>query len=70
MSIHQVTFSDSLKMARVIPIFKGENEQLVQNYRPISLLPFHSKKLDKNVDTHVIELLKNYVLDQFVFRIH
>ena len=58
MLIHQVTFSDSLKMARVIAIFKGENEQLVQNYRPISLLPFLSKHLDKNVDTHVIELLK------------
>ena len=34
MSIYQGTFPESLKIARVIPIFKGENEQLVHNYRP------------------------------------
>ena len=31
---------DKLKVARVIPIFKGEDEQFVQNYLPISVLPF------------------------------
>ena len=45
MSIYQGTFPESLKTARVIPIFKGENEQLVHNYRPISVLPFYSKNL-------------------------
>ena len=40
MSIYQGTFPESLKIARVIPIFKGENEQLVHNHRPISVLPF------------------------------
>ena len=34
---------DELKIARIIPIFKGEAEQLVQNYRPISVLPFFPK---------------------------
>ena len=38
---------DELKIARVIPIFKGENEQLVRNYRPISVLPFFPKYLEK-----------------------
>ena len=40
MSIAQGIFPEPLKIARIIPIFKGENEQLVQNYRPISVLPF------------------------------
>ena len=39
---------DELKIARIIPIFKGEDEQLVQNYRPISVLPFFPKYLKKN----------------------
>ena len=34
---------DELKVARVILIFKGEDKQLVQNYRPISVLPFFPK---------------------------
>ena len=38
---------DELKIARVIPIFKGEDEQLVQNYRPISELPFFPKYLKR-----------------------
>ena len=39
---------DEMKVARVIPIFKGEDEQLVQNYRPI---------FGKIVATYVIDFL-------------
>ena len=35
-------FPEELKLARVIPINKGENDQLIQNYRPISVLPFNN----------------------------
>ena len=49
MSISQGTFPNQLKLARVIPLFKGEDEQLVQNYRPISVLPFFSKIIEKVV---------------------
>ena len=38
---------DELKVARVIPIFKGEDKQLVQNDLPISVLPFFQKKIEK-----------------------
>ena len=34
-TISQGHFPEELKLARVIPIYKGENDQLIQNYRPI-----------------------------------
>ena len=42
-------FPDGWKTANVLPIFKKENKQLVENYRPISLLPIMAKlcSLDK-----------------------
>ena len=43
LSIRQGTFPNKLKLAKVIPIFKSTNEQLINNYRPISVLPFISK---------------------------
>ena len=33
------TFPDELKIARVIPLFKSGNGNLMSNYRPISILP-------------------------------
>ena len=36
-------FLNKLKMARVVPIFKKNNKTLIQNYRPISILPAISK---------------------------
>ena len=43
-SIAQGTVPDELKIATVIPIHKNKDEQRIQNYRPISVLPFISKK--------------------------
>ena len=45
LSISLEIVPDELKIARVIPILKGEDEQLVQNYQPISVLPFFPKYL-------------------------
>ena len=46
-SISQGIFPEELILAKVLPIFKCEDEQLVQNYRPMSFLPFFSLKLLK-----------------------
>ena len=46
-SISQGIFHEQLKLAKVLPIFKCEDEQLVQNYRPISILPFFLKFLKR-----------------------
>ena len=40
-------FSDKLKIANVMPIFKKDDPTLLKNYRPISLLPTISKVLQK-----------------------
>ena len=35
LSIRQETFPNELKVAKVIPIFKSGNQQLINNHRPI-----------------------------------
>ena len=40
-------FPDRLKLAKIIPVFKKGDSKLINNYRPISLLPVISKVLEK-----------------------
>ena len=40
-------FSDSLKVAQVIPIFKQGSRSLCHNYRPISVLSALSKIFER-----------------------
>ena len=46
-SIQQGIFPDSLKIAKVTPIFKSGDKDNVSNYRPISILPVFSKVLER-----------------------
>ena len=55
MSITKGNFPNELKIARVIPLYKGEDTQLIENYRPISVLPYFSKIFVKVMFTYVIE---------------
>ena len=48
-------FPDSLKIAKITPIFKKENPHLTDNYRPISLLPSISKVFEKIVYNQIYE---------------
>ena len=53
--------------------YKGEDTQLIENYRPISVLPYFSKIFEKVMFTYVIEFLdENNILYeyQFGFRKH
>ena len=71
MSITQGNFPNELKIARVIPLYKGEDTQLIDNYRPISVLPYFSKIFEKVMFTYVIEFLDENNIPyeyQFVFR--
>ena len=58
-------------MAKVLPIYKSEDEQLVQNYRPISILPFFLKFFEKMMSNYLIEFIEENKLfyeNQFRFR--
>ena len=46
-SLRNGIFPSKLKLAKVIPIFKKEDEQDLNNYRPISLLPTISKVFER-----------------------
>ena len=50
-------FPNSLKIAKIIPIYKKDDPTQITNYRPISLLPSVSK---------ILERIFNNRLDNFV----
>ena len=51
-------FPNSLQIPKVTPIFKRENNKLITNYRPISVLPVISKIFE----TVISEQLSDYFL--------
>ena len=64
-------FPDLCKLAKVIPIFKKDNQLLCKNYRPISLLPIFSKIFEKVIYTRMYAYLNDNDLiynRQFGFR--
>ena len=48
-------FPNSLKIAKVTPIFKKENNKLITNYRPISVLPVISKVFETVIHEQLSE---------------
>ena len=60
-----------MKIAKIIPIYKSKDKQLLNNYRPISLLPVFSKILEKIVHKRVYTFLNvnsKFNDNQFGFR--
>ena len=54
-SLAQGIFPDTLKIAKVIPIYKKDDEQDLNNYRPISLLPTISKIFERIAHTQLFQ---------------
>ena len=48
------TFPDKLKLAKVIPLHKKNENYLFDNYRPISLLPSFSKVIERIMHTQIL----------------
>ncbi len=51
--LHTGVFPDVLKIARVTPIYKKDDETNFSNYQPISLLPAISKLFEKVIFSQI-----------------
>lgn len=61
-SIKNKYFPEQLKIARVIPIFKGGCETDPNNYRPISILPLMSKIFERIMFNQLYRFIEKYKL--------
>ena len=64
-------FPDELKTGRISPIYKKEDEQLLENYRPVSTLPVFGKILEKLIYSRLYSFLISKGIineNQFGFR--
>lgn len=64
-------FPDALKVAKVIPIYKKEDNKLLENYRPISVLPTISKIFERVLHNQIQDYMNiNKILydGQYGFR--
>ena len=50
-------FPDIIKLGKITPIFKKEDEQLLKNYRPVSTLPIFGKIFEKIISQDFIAFL-------------
>ena len=57
LSLSTDVFPESLKIAKVIPVFKADDPTLFSNYRPISILPAFSKLFEKDMFNRLTEFL-------------
>ena len=60
---------ETMKIAKVIPLYKAKDQQLLSNYRPISLLPVLSKVLEKVVHNKLSRYLQ-FLQSLYGFRKH
>ncbi len=59
LSLQNGLVPDILKIAKILPLHKGKENNLLTNYRPVSLLPTVSRILEKVVHTRVYAFLNN-----------
>ena len=59
-SISEGVFPQSLKLARITPLFKGGNASDVKNYRPISILPLFSKLFERAMYDRLYAYLEHH----------
>ena len=71
LSLEKGVFPDDLKIAKVTPIYKANDNSDISNYRPISVLPRFSKILERLMYNRLYKYLKeNNILyeKQFEFQ--
>ena len=65
------TFPSVLKIGKISPIYKKDNEELLQNYRPVSTLPIFGKIFEKIIYSRLYGFLASQGIlhdSQFGFR--
>jgi len=70
-SLNTGVFPDKLKLAKVIPLFKKQENFLLDNYRPVSVLPCISKIIERIMHEQITEYFHDYNLfypSQYGFR--
>ena len=58
--INKGVFPSALKIAKVLPIYKGSDRDIASNYRPISILPHFSKILEKILKHNLTDFINKY----------
>ena len=53
------TFPDIWKKSNIVPVHKKGDKQIVNNYRPVSLLPVPGKILERLVFNSIFDFLDN-----------
>ena len=61
-SLSSGIFPTSLKLARIVPVFKSNDRENVSNYRPIATLSFFSKIYEKIMTNRLISFFNKYSL--------
>ena len=62
-------FSDMMKLAKVMPLYKKNSPEVPSNYRPISLLSVFSKIVEKLMHKRLYSFLEKYdILHSLQFR--
>ena len=64
-------FPDKLKIGEIIPVYKEGNNKLIDNYRPISLLPTISRIFETAIYSQLYEYIKHHHIindSQYGFR--
>ena len=70
-SISQGIFPDVLKLGKISPIYKKDNRELLENYRPVSTLPIFGKIFEKVIYERLYSFLVSQQViapNQFGFR--
>ena len=68
LSLQQGIFPENLKIAKVSPVYKKDEEFLLTNYRPISVLPCFSKLLERIMYNRLFKhLSENSILYKKIF---
>ena len=68
LSLTNGVFPGDLKIAKIIPLYKAKEKHVLNNYRPVSVLPVFSKIIERIMYNRIFDFInKNKILYKFQF---